>query len=111
MNLSETLYRAANHIAVYGKATGAATADPRNREKSPACAIGAISLFVECEDEYRFARDFVLDHIGHIEGMSTGLALSRWSDRNTAHRVVQVLRGAADTAKRAEPRIPVQASR
>ncbi len=100
MKTYETLFKAADHIRRFGWCQGHDLDHPEERETSAACTIGAISLYVESEAEYRVARAAVVAYIQNEIRDSRDFALSEWNDRpeNDAHQVFETLRGAAKVA-------------
>lgn len=94
MNVSETLNRAADHMAAFGKFEGAPGIGEGPIATAPGCAIGCINI-VSCDE-----RGHVIDSLSRpaqeaLRAYLGGLCVPDWSDSTPAEEVVATLRSCA----------------
>ena len=110
MKISETLYKAAEHIEVHGWYQGyfwphEGLGDPPYTQGDPCCALGAISV-VEDSDPVQHdtpAMRELADYLGAKDPLGGSAPVAEWNDTplRTKEEVLAALRGAALRAERA----------
>ena len=112
MKISETLYKAAEHIEAHGWYQGYYWPHPKDRieppyvQGDPCCALGAIAVVEDSDPMYdtdamKELADYLGIGVGLILGKSAGVA--DWNDTagRTKEEVLAALRGAALRAEKA----------